>query len=385
MLGPVKARPLVVAAWLGGVSVLAAGSAFAQATPQSPFRRAEPSRQDLPINPWDAPAVASDEPAAKAPPNDPAAPGDNPLDRARRQVVVLQRGGKPLGMGSVLAGDGRVLTALSILGHGNNVDARFADGSVVAVRLVHSDRAWDLALVAPATPRTEPGLRASRTAGAPGVKLTAFGPGAKALATVPVRIKSEANLVGGDGASLERAQLLDEKHKPTELGSPVIDEKGDAVAILAQACTGPADKPCTLGAFAAPVFAIKEFLRGVAGPSPQPAPPFGLRVTAHDAGVVKGLRVLSVAPRSPLAFAGLQPGADTIVAVDGVPVASSDALVSALRASGRTAQLLVYGQARFRTVRLDPRGPGRGGFRQLDPLKRWPARRRPRPRPGLRD
>ncbi len=380
MLGPVKARPLVRAAWLSGALVSMAGSAFAQATPQSPFRRAEPTRQDLPINPWDPPAVASDEPAPKGAPPDSAAPGESPLDRARRQVVVLQRAGKPLGMGSVLAGDGRVLTALSVLGHGNNVDARFADGTVVAVRLVHSDRAWDLALVAPATARTEPGLRASRAVAAKDAKLTAFSPGAKAPAHATIKIKSEATLVGGDGALLERALVLESKPKATELGSPVIDEKGDAVAILAQACTGPTDKPCTLGGFAAPVAAIKEFLRGVAGPSPQQPPPFGLRVAPHDAGAVKGLRVLGVGPRSPLASAGLRPGADTIVAVDGVPVSTSDALASALRGSGRTAQLLVYGHARFRTVRVGLWGPGRGGFRQVDPLKRWPARRRP----GLR-
>lgn len=355
--------------------VASSAVAFAQATPQSPFQRAEPSWQDLPINPWDAPSIAT-EGAAKPPAN------ETPHERARRQIVVLQRAGKPLGIGSVLAGDGRILTALSVLGHGNNVDARFADGSVVPVRVVHSDRGWDLALVASATPRSDEGLRASRVAPAKDSKLTAFGPGAKALAMTPVRIKASAPLVGGDNTPLASALVLDSKHKATELGSPVIDEKGDTVAILAQSCAGAADKPCSLAPYGAPVSAIKEFLRTVPTPGPQQWPPFGIRVTPHDAGTVMGVRVLAVSPRSPAAAAGLKIGADTIVAVDGKPVTTSDALEGALRArAGRWVELLVFGQGSYRIVRVGAAARRPGGLQPAQPRRRWPMRPRPLPRP----
>jgi serine protease Do len=85
----------------------------------------------------------------------------SPLDRARQAVVLLERQGKPLALGTVLKGDGRILTALSSLGHGNDVDARFADGSVSHVRVGHSDRAWDLSLLIPQNGRWRRGLRAS--------------------------------------------------------------------------------------------------------------------------------------------------------------------------------------------------------------------------------
>ena len=81
--------------------------------------------------------------------------------RLRDDEGRLERGGKVLALGSVLNGDGRILTALSPLTHGNNIDARYADGSVTQVRIGHSDRAWDLALLVPKNARWRKGLRAS--------------------------------------------------------------------------------------------------------------------------------------------------------------------------------------------------------------------------------
>src|SRR5690606_34373721 len=71
---------------------------------------------------------------------------ESAVDKARDGVVLIERKGKLLGLGTVLSGDGRILTALSNVGHGNQLDARFADGSVMPIKMGHSDRAWDLAL-----------------------------------------------------------------------------------------------------------------------------------------------------------------------------------------------------------------------------------------------
>src|SRR5690242_11080890 len=48
----------------------------------------------------------------------PAAPAPSSVELARRGVVVLERAGKPLALGFVLEGDGRILTALSPLTNG---------------------------------------------------------------------------------------------------------------------------------------------------------------------------------------------------------------------------------------------------------------------------
>ncbi len=91
----------------------------------------------------------------------------SPEERALRGVVTIERAGQPLGLGAVLMGDGRILTALSPLGPGNDLDARFADGSTARVKLGHHDRAWDLALLVPAdgplAGRRSPPPRASRS------------------------------------------------------------------------------------------------------------------------------------------------------------------------------------------------------------------------------
>jgi hypothetical protein len=63
-----------------------------------------------------------------------------PEEKAMRGVVVIERAGQPLALGGVLSGDGRILTALSPLGSGNDLDARYADGTAVRVKLGHHDR-----------------------------------------------------------------------------------------------------------------------------------------------------------------------------------------------------------------------------------------------------
>src|SRR6185503_11826372 len=79
---------------------------------------------------------------AQAPPAAPApaapAPPPNSVERARQGVVVLERQGRPLSLGMVLDGDGRILTALSPLTNGNFLSARYHDGSLVPLKLQHS-------------------------------------------------------------------------------------------------------------------------------------------------------------------------------------------------------------------------------------------------------
>ncbi|MBK7585205.1 MAG: serine protease [Myxococcales bacterium] len=379
-------RPLGALASLAlGASLLTgAGSASAQATPTWPVRPAPadaPSPKELTV------ASGSALPGAEASGKNQVDPSETPLARARRQVVVLLRAGKAIAMGVVLSGDGRILTALSPLGHGNDIEARFAEGKPTKVRVIHSDRAWDLALVAPAVGRNEPGLRASRATLDPkAAKLISFAPGAKDLATVNVRLGAERSFTGGDATELAHAHALESKHKSSELGSPVIDERGDVVAIIAQACAAPADKPCSLAPYAAPVPAIKAFLRGVPSGSSPPPPPFGIRGVAYDAGAVKGVRVVSLARRSAAARAGLRSGVDTIIAVNGRPVTSPEGLSAALEArGGRGAELLVFGGGRYRQIRLGAGPPERRqGFRRLDPWKRPPGAQRRSRRPGPR-
>src|SRR4051812_43498665 len=73
-----------------------------------------------------APPPAPSAPGT-APPAAPVPPAPNSVEKARQGVVVVERQGKPLALGMVLDGDGRILTALSPLANGNFLSARYAD------------------------------------------------------------------------------------------------------------------------------------------------------------------------------------------------------------------------------------------------------------------
>src|SRR5262249_26112459 len=128
----------------------------------------DPQENAVPVAAPSAPAAKKAPPPAAALP--PAKPGDkpgeakkelSPEERAARGVVILERAGQPLALGVVLQGDGRILSALSPLGSGNDVEARYADGTSVHVKLGHHDRTWDLALLVPQSGKWSEGLVAS--------------------------------------------------------------------------------------------------------------------------------------------------------------------------------------------------------------------------------
>jgi serine protease Do len=287
---------------------------------------------------------------------------DSPLERARQGLVVIEQVGKAVGIGSVLAGDGRILTALSNLGHGNDLDARFADGSVSRVKLGHSDRAWDLALLIPQNGRWKSGLRASRTpATDAGSLLRTFSlvGNAKDLAAARTIVKGKKTLLGGDSELLPDALEMATRFKSTDIGSPIVDDRGDVVGVIARACAPLPNQPCARVPFGVPNSAVKAFLRTVPANAVPPAPWLGIQGVAADTGSARGVRVLGVHPRSPAAAAGLKGGedkakADTVVAVNGAPVTSPEALADAINAHavGDSVDLLLFGGGKFRQVTL---------------------------------
>ena len=294
-----------------------------------------------------------------APPAAPAStPAPNSVERARQGVVVLERQGKALALGVVLEGDGRILTALSPLSTGNFLSARYADGALVPLKLVHSDRGWDLALLAAqATPGAsvrKTGLRAAKTPSFVGLQTFTVA-AQNSVAVAPAALRLAPDMLGGDALSLTGAYELG--GKVSYVGAPVVNETGETVALIARACPPNSGASCTPAPYGVPVSALKQFLQKV----PAEATWLGVETTLHDAGPVRGVRVVSVAPGSPAASAGLRPGtnaaqADLIVAVDGTPIGSPADLNEAVRArtTGDTVELLLYGLGRYRHVSVKP-------------------------------
>jgi S1-C subfamily serine protease len=333
--------------------------------------------------------VISDPPLADASPLSPSSPSlprasappaspQQLYERVRRSIVALERNGVPLAIGTILDGDGRILTSLSGLGGAESADVRYADGTTVRAGLGNADKAADLALLVPSSTRWTEGLAASE-ADPVGAQLRAILParGAARLGPAEAGVKGRVEAHSRDGAPL--GPMLDVNLKgPIVAGAPLLDEAGSVVGVLVHACKGPAASradaggngswaawaggqdvaktvpaACTPVVVGAPVSAIRSFLmKAMSTSAPAPAPWLGIRGEKSDQGAVHGVRVVAVAPASPAAQAGLKPQSDVIVAADGRPIDTPESLGSAIakHAPGDTVKLLVFGDQSFREV-----------------------------------
>jgi len=308
-----------------------------------------------------APPTAA-APAGAAKPSSKLPAPKSPIEAAVQQIVMLERGGRPIAVGIPLNNDGRILTALSSLTHGNQIVARYPEGQLIPVKLSHSDRGWDLALLTPLGDARRSGLKASHEpAPAPGTKVHVLNYiRDKQLGSTDITLKAKSTLRGGDSAQLADVYELPFALKPTDAGAPLVDDQGNVVAVVARACSVNDKSGCTLAPYAAPVSAVRDFLRS--------APPrrnawVGLEVVAFDAGFARGVRVATIAADGPAANSGLRAGppgvGDVVLAVDGKPVASPEAFADAVekREAGAPARLTVLTEGRYREVLLTTFAP----------------------------
>jgi serine protease Do len=362
-----------------------------KAQPQPP-RKAAPPLPKAPVAPVAPPHTAA-LPAAPGPQVAPAAPqGPSVEERAMRGVVVVERAGQPISMGAALAGDGRVLTALSPLGSGNDIDVRFADGTVVRAKLGHHDRMWDLALLVPQSGKWPDGLVASaRDPIRPDATIRSFTAGARGkLAAGAMVIRGRKTLLGADDVELPNAFELGSRVSPLDLGAPIIDEDGRVVSMLARGCAPNEGRPCTPVAFGVPMNAVRNFLKTVPATAVAPSAWLGIQGVGEIGSVAKGVRVQSIHPESPAAEAKLLGGdasvSDTILAVDGVPVTTPEALAETIRthAVGAKVPLLVFGQGKYRLVTVVLRqAPDPRALPKEPPVQaELPALSEPAPAPG---
>jgi serine protease Do len=310
-------------------------------------------------------AAGKDKPGAK---DKNAKKEPTPEERALRGIVVIERGGQPIGLGAALASDGRILTALSPLGSGNDLEARFADGTTVKAKLGHHDRMWDLALLVPQTGKWQEGLTASgRDPVRQDASIKSFAATSKGKApnAAPMTLRGYRALIGGDDKPLDQAIEIGSRVMPNDLGSPIIDEEGRVVAVVGRGCAPNEGRPCTPVAFGIPIAAIKGFLRSVPPTAVPPAAWLGIQGIGEAGSIVKGVRISVVHPDSPADEAQLKGGergaSDMILAVDGVPVTSPEALADAIRthAVGEKVPLTIFSQGKYKQVIVNLRAaPG---------------------------
>lgn len=344
----------------------------APAAPRAPSAPAEPraATPTAPVAPTQPPTAAPKAPAPQAAPG-PSAPraavGPNLAQPPPRQeppaspaadtsrVVLVEQGGRAVALGTLLHGDGRVLTALSRVGGPNPLFVRYASGALEPARIGHSDPGKDLALLVPKVARSRDGVKAARTqhivqaANLSGFTLAAN----RSVASAQYATKLVTRSPGHTLLDLTPAP------KPTDLGGPLLDGQGQALAVAISGCTGTATATtgCTAAPVGLPVAQVRAFLRNLPPQADLAVPWLGIQGIAADTGVARGVRITGVDPGSPAAPLGLRAGADLtgsdiVVAVAGTPVPNPEALRAALaRHSSRDrVVLLVFGKDGYRSV-----------------------------------
>jgi len=288
----------------------------------------------------------------------PALTADDRVALATR-LVVLERAGKPLGIGSILNGDGRIVTALSTLGDARQLDVRYGDGMVVPARVAHAERARDLALVVPQNGKHRLGLKGSQTpTPALSAALGSFtGAGTKVVPGPLLTPTGPSAFHTNDGRAYPEAIAFTAAPAAASTGSALIDNAGEAVAIITRACKKAPGAACTPVLVGTPVSVVRDFLRTAPKNATVPVPSLGIQGVADDTGTARGIRITGV--RGPAAASGLRPGADVrnadvLVALDGMAVTTHDALDRALedRAVGDVVDVLILSRGRYRHVTL---------------------------------
>lgn len=287
----------------------------------------------------------------------------------------MEQGGRAVALGTLLNGDGRVLTALSRLTRLNTglpLFIRYEGGRLEAARVGSSDATRDLALLVPSTARVRVGVKASRSP--------------QPLKHEPLHsftLQPDRSLLPFQQTlGAQRGSGLTELGAPSkagDAGGPLLTAGGEAVAILVGGCAGTQlQAACQSPPVALPVTEVRAFLRELPAAAALSVPWLGARGRAarpSDRGLVPGVLVIRIEPGSPAANAGVVAYApdrsrgqtarstrpDVIVAVSGEPTPNPDALRGALSsyAPGERIELLLFnGRYRVQPLRLAaPPGP----------------------------
>ncbi|MGI8749564.1 MAG: S1C family serine protease [Thermoleophilaceae bacterium] len=276
-------------------------------------------------------------------------------------VRVRQGATEASGTGFLVDGSGTVVTNSHVVGEADRASLRFDDNRrEVPARVRGTDPSSDLAVL-----HVDPGAIGSRRPLAlaesndvrVGDQVTAIGYplGLDRTATAGIVSGLERDIQAPNGFSIDRVIQTDAPINPGNSGGPLLDARGRVVGVNSQIATAGTRGSIGIG-FAVPADTVRDVLPRLKAGERIERPFIGLTSSADPRG---GAAVRDVTKGGPADRAGLEPGRDVVVGVDGRTVrdpAGVSRAVARLR-PGATIRITVRrgGDRRTVTVRVDTR------------------------------
>ena len=234
------------------------------------------------------------------------------------------------GSGSVIDGQGRILTAAHVVAGASSIKVTFQDGTTRTAKALGSDQSTDIALlkVDPSGLTLHPLALGSSKSLSVGDPLAVIGDPFQYSHTLSTGVVSGLDRTIGatNGFSIAHAIQTDASLNPGNSGGPVLDERGRLVGIADQIATGGTQSSSGVG-FAVPIDLVKSELSQLERGAQVSHAYLGIETGNSSDG--KGALVGSVQGGGPAAGAGMRSG-DVVTAFDGTPVHGSNDLVAAI-------------------------------------------------------
>jgi len=236
------------------------------------------------------------------------------------------------GSGSVIDGQGRILTAAHVVQGASSIKVNFQDGTTRRARVLGADQSTYIALlkVDPSGLTLHPLALGSSKGLAVGDALAVIGDPFQYSRSLSTGVVSGLDRTIGatNGFSIAHAIQTDASLNPGNSGGPVLDARGRLVGIADQIATGGSSAQTSSGVgFAVPIDIVKSELSQLESGAQVSHAYLGIETGNSTDG--NGALVGSVQGGGPAAAAGMRSG-DVVTAFDGSPVHGSNDLVAAI-------------------------------------------------------
>ncbi len=269
-------------------------------------------------------------------------------------VRVTQGTQQDSGTGFLVGADGTIVTNAHVVGGARRAAIRLDDGGpLIPARVRGTDASSDLAVLK--IERKEVGSRkplalAESNDVRVGDDVVAIGYplGLDRTATAGIVSGLERDIQAPNGFQIDKVIQTDAPINPGNSGGPLLDRKGRVVGVNSQIATAGASGNIGIG-FAVPADSVREVLPRLRAGERIERAFIGLTTSARPGG---GAKVRDTTTGGPAAQAGLRPGLDVVVGVDGSPVAKPEDLskVVAAHKPGDTIRVTVRRGSDRRTV-----------------------------------